>query len=131
MKLNGIAARSMISPVKLTDLPVVTSVSLFLIVQLSHLFDPFFVRGVHTVFLRFVAVRSFLPRFGRRRNWFIAGQSMNNSSQPIRSPINLGRKAKWVVWGRWNGQKGSQARGGKTKSGISEAVEFNVYDERE
>jgi hypothetical protein len=78
-----------------------------------------------------VAVRSFLPRFGLHRNWFIAGQSMNNSSRPIRSPINLGRKAKWVVWVDCGGRRVARREEGRTKSGISEAVEFNVHDERE
>lgn len=49
---------------------------------------------------------------------------MNNSSRPIRSPINLGRKAKWVDGA------GEGSPGGKTKSGISEAVEFNVAARR-
>lgn len=37
--------------------------------------------------------RSFPPRFSRYRNWFIGGQSMNNSNRTIHSPINLGPKA--------------------------------------
>ena len=56
---------------------------------------------------------------------------MNNSSQPIRSPINLGRKAKWVVGVDGMGRRVARHEGEETKSGISEAVEFNVYDERE
>lgn len=39
--------------------------------------------------------RSFPPRFSRYRNWFIGGQSMNNSNRTIHSPINLGPKAAW------------------------------------
>lgn len=46
-------------------------------------------------FVRRVASRSFPPRFGRYRNWFIGGQSMNNSNRTIHSPINLGPKAAW------------------------------------
>lgn len=48
MKLNGVAARSMISRVKLTDLPVITPASLPPVVQLPRLFDPLFVREVRT-----------------------------------------------------------------------------------
>lgn len=46
-------------------------------------------------FVRRVASRSFPPRFGCYRNWFIGGQSMNNSNRTIHSPINLGPKAAW------------------------------------
>jgi len=83
------------------------------------------------VYLRFVvrvAVRSFLPRFGRFRNWFIARQSMNNSSQPIRSPINLGRKAKWVD----GAGEGSPGEGVKRKAALAKPLSLMLqHDERE
>ena len=119
----------MISSVKLTDLSVVTSASLSLVVHLSRLFDPrrpsLCSRSTHRCLPSFRCSRGgpiFSSSIWPARNWFIAGQSMNNSSQPIRSPINLGRKAKWVVGVDGIGRRVVRHEGGKRKAALAKPL---------